>query len=208
MKIAFVNYNHFTEHYSPEEWLKRIRPYFGVLEQLAHKHEVYYISAFPRSCEYRYQKVHCYFKAASNRLLSIIRLNSLIRKKRPDLVIVYGLHFPFAVHLLRKLVDKTTRIVLQSHADIPFTGWRKYFQQHAYRSITYSLFSSEELAKPFTENGIFSTQQIKGILPASSFFNPIDRELALTHTFIKGDPTFLWVGRLDKNKDPLLVVEC
>jgi hypothetical protein len=72
MKIAFVNYNHFTEHYSPEEWIKRIRPYFGVLEQLAHKHEVYYISAFPRSCEYQYQKVNCYFKAASNRLLHLL----------------------------------------------------------------------------------------------------------------------------------------
>jgi hypothetical protein len=49
MKIAFVNYNQSTGHYSPEEWVRKISPYFGVLEQLAHNHEVYYISSFGHS---------------------------------------------------------------------------------------------------------------------------------------------------------------
>ena len=208
MKIAFVNYNQSTGQYSPEEWVRKIRPYFGVLEQLAHNHEVYYISSFGYSCECTFQKVRCHFKASSNRLISLTRLNSLIQKTAPELVVVYGFHFPFAVHLLSKLVGKNTKIILQSHADKPFTGWRKYFQQYAYKSILFTFFSSEELAKPFTRNGIFSPQQIKEILPASSFLTPVARELAVERTFINGNPAFLWVGRLDKNKDPIMVVEC
>ncbi len=208
MKIAFVNYNRLAGYNSPEEWIRKIRPYFGVLEQLAHNHEIYYISSFPQTAECSFQKVRCYFKASSNQLFSLIGLNSLVRKTAPDLVVVYGLHFPFAVQLLRKVVGEKTKIILQSHADKPFKGWRKYFQQHAYKSIRYTLFSSEELAKPFTLRGIFSQQQIKEILPASSYLTPIARELALSQTLMKGDPTFLWVGRLDKNKDPLFVAEC
>jgi len=155
-----------------------------------------------------FQNVHCHFKASTNQLFSLIGLNSLVRKTAPDLVVVYGLHFPFAVQSLRKVVGEKTKIILQSHADKPFKGWRKYFQQYAYKSIRYSLFSSEELAKPFTQRGIFSRQQIKEILPASSYLFPISKELALSKTLMKGNPTFLWVGRLDKNKDPLLVAEC
>src|SRR6478736_6770791 len=126
MKIAFINYNQSPGYYSPEEWIRKIRPYFAVLEQLAHNHEVHYFSSLPHSYECYFHKVHCHFKSSSNRLFSFIKLNSLIQKTAPELVVVYGLHFPFAVYLLRKLVGKKTKIILQSHADKPFTGWRKY----------------------------------------------------------------------------------
>ena len=43
-------------------------------------------------------------------------------------------------------------------------------------------------------------------MEASSVFRPVDKTLARMHTGVGGNPVYLWVGRLDQNKDPLTVV--
>src|SRR6202000_102264 len=43
-------------------------------------------------------------------------------------------------------------------------------------------------------------------MDASSLFKPMPRGEAAALTGVTGSPAFLWVGRLDENKDPLTVV--
>jgi glycosyltransferase involved in cell wall biosynthesis len=43
-------------------------------------------------------------------------------------------------------------------------------------------------------------------MEVSSVFYPIDRKEAISKTKVSGDPVFLFVGRLNQNKDPLNVV--
>ena len=44
-------------------------------------------------------------------------------------------------------------------------------------------------------------------MEASSHFRPMDKDAARKATNIEGSPVFLWVGRLDGNKDPITVVK-
>ena len=43
-------------------------------------------------------------------------------------------------------------------------------------------------------------------MEVSSVFYPIDKIIARSKTNVSGDPVFIWAGRLNKNKDPLTVV--
>ena len=43
-------------------------------------------------------------------------------------------------------------------------------------------------------------------MQASSVFQPANKTDARKQTGIDGHPVFLWVGRLDANKDPLTVI--
>ena len=45
------------------------------------------------------------------------------------------------------------------------------------------------------------------VLESTSRFTPGDAALARARTGLAGDPCFLWVGRLDDNKDPFTVLE-
>ena len=42
-------------------------------------------------------------------------------------------------------------------------------------------------------------------MEVSSVFFPVDKALAKSITHVNGDPVFLWVGRLNENKNPLTV---
>jgi glycosyltransferase involved in cell wall biosynthesis len=54
---------------------------------------------------------------------------------------------------------------------------------------------------------ISSSRKIHEVMEVSSVFSPMDKELARDHTGVQGEPVFLWVGRLNENKDPLTVVK-
>jgi glycosyltransferase involved in cell wall biosynthesis len=56
------------------------------------------------------------------------------------------------------------------------------------------------------KGNISSVQKIHEVMEVSSIFYPVDKELAKQKTGVSGNPVFLWVGRLNDNKDPLNVV--
>ncbi len=49
--------------------------------------------------------------------------------------------------------------------------------------------------------------KINEVMEASSIFNPVDKQLAKNELGITSGQIFLWVGRLDANKDPLTVIK-
>jgi glycosyltransferase involved in cell wall biosynthesis len=69
------------------------------------------------------------------------------------------------------------------------------------------LFAARELAQPFVQQGtIRSLHDVHQVMEGSSWFAPQDRGAAQTTTGMEGEPIFLWVGRLNQNKDPLTVL--
>jgi glycosyltransferase involved in cell wall biosynthesis len=70
------------------------------------------------------------------------------------------------------------------------------------------LFTTREQAAAMTEAGVLPpTTPIFEVMESTSRFTPGDMEAARLATGIRADPAFLWVGRLDANKDPLTVLE-
>lgn len=208
MIYVSVTYHSSMNFDSPDDWFQRTAAYAGILECLSRDNTVINI----KRINFKGNVIH---KGIDYRFLNIgkrdtyfpFRLNKYIKNLKPDLVLVQGLHVPLQVILLRMALGKKVKIIAQNHAEKPLTGIKKYLQRWADRCIDAYLFASHELGADWVKNGnITSTRKIHEVMEVSSIFSPMDKAVARSKTCVKGEPVFLWVGRLDENKDPLNVV--
>ena len=209
MKIIATSYINTPAYNDPETWLERIDFYAGVLEALAKKHELVSIEQINYSGRVEKNGMHYHFLNYKKKKLRFpFGLHSYIKKLNPDIVLVHGLVFPFQVMLLKKALERKTKILVQHHAEKPFRGFRKYLQQYADRFIDAYFFVSKEMGTAWVKQGIIGDEKkIFEVMEVSSRFQPMDKTEAIAVTKAKGNPVFLWVGRLDINKDPLTVVK-
>jgi glycosyltransferase involved in cell wall biosynthesis len=208
MKFVFLSYINTPAFKKPEDWIKRIRGYTGVLEALARQHDVVSIEQINYKGIFLYNGVAYHFlDFGKGKLTFPRRLHQHVKKQNPDVVFVHGMHFPLQVMQLRMVLGNKTKIIVQNHAEKPAHGIKRYLQQLADGSIDAYLFASKEMGDAWLKKKIISRQiKVREVMEASSFFIPVNREYAKVHTGVSGHPVFLWVGRLDLNKDPLTVI--
>ena len=132
----------------------------------------------------------------------------------PAVVHVNGLMFPGIVAALRRNLPASTVIVLQDHSGslprrLPWpigaavrTRW-----QRAFRAADASVFTARSLATRWHEIGLPRDMPILEIPEASTTLGPIDDAKALAATGVRGSPRVLWVGRVDRNKDPRTILD-
>ncbi len=208
MKFVFASYVLTREFDHPELWLNRIRAYSGLLESLGINNEIISIEQINYEGEYYKSNVHYRFIRLSRlgRYFPL-KLHRIIKDQRPDVIVIQGLHFPLQVIQLRLLLGSKVKIIVQNHAEKPFKGIKKYWQRWASNCINAYLFASRDMGLDWVKKGnLKSPAKIHEVMELSSVFFPVDKETALTKTQIKGNHAFLWVGRLNANKDPLNVI--
>lgn len=208
MKIVSLSYNYSPEFTSSESWLKRTALYHGSLEDLAKQHEVIAVKQIGWHGLVKHNGVeHQFTNFGTNKFLFTYRINRLVKSLKPDILLLQGLHHPVAFIQLRYLLSKNTRVIAQHHAEKPSKTLKRYFQILADRYIDAYLFSSTALGEDWINAGIVSkADKIHEVMEVSSLFHPVEQNTALQKTGITGTPIFLWVGRLNQNKDPLNVV--
>lgn len=109
---------------------------------------------------------------------------------------------------LPNTISNRVKIIVQNHAEKPSVGFRKLCQQKADSYVTAYLFASREMGLEWVHKKIISDQKkIIEVMEGSSSFKIMIKEKALAETKAQGEPVFLWVGRLNGNKDPLTVVK-
>lgn len=208
MKIVFASYVSTPEFNKPAEWLSRIKGYIGILEWLSKTHTVISIEQINYEGKYQLNGVDYHFKNfRKKRNYFPVQLHTHVKSLKPNVVFIHGLHFPLQVIQLRIRLGKRVKIIAQHHAEKPGQGIRKYLQRMASRCIDAYLFTAKEMGMEWVRAGnIADKNKVKEVMEASSVFSPMDRQVAQSMTGIKGNIVFLWVGRLDTNKDPLTVV--
>ena len=208
MKILFASYVNITSFNDPELWIERIKNYTGVLESLSKYHTIITIEQIHYNGELNKNGVkYCFRNFKKKTSLFPIQLHSLVKKINPDIVVVHGMHFPLQVMQLKKTVGDKVKIIVQNHAEKPFNAPKNYLQRLADKYIDAYMFTSAEMAKTWINKKIISEEKkVWGIMEASSPFSAMDKTLAKNKTGVNGTPAFLFVGRLDDNKDPLKVV--
>ncbi|HEX2011953.1 MAG TPA: glycosyltransferase family 4 protein [Roseateles sp.] len=135
-------------------------------------------------------------------------LRGLIEELRPELLHVQGLGFAREVLSLAALAPDCP-IVLQDRADRPpRRPWRWPLWRRALSAARGLMFCAHEQALPFQRRGLLRTGMRIYELPGSSCrFRPREQGEARRATGLAGDPCLLWVGHLDRNKDPLTVLD-
>jgi glycosyltransferase involved in cell wall biosynthesis len=207
MRIVFTSYVYSSNFSDPASWLRRIEGYVGILEALSQHHEVISIEQINYEGTYKQNGVDYRFLKENNKWFPT-GLNNYIKNLKPDVVFVHGMHFPLQVIQLIRKLPKNVKLFAQNHAEKPATGLKKFLQSFADRRIDGYFFTSLELGEPWIEAKIIrSPKKIHEVMEASSVFHPMSKVEARRQTHVKGDSVFLWVGRLDANKDPVNVVK-
>jgi len=207
MRFVSLGYIKSDGFHDPQSWLERIKPYGEVLEALAKKHSVFSFEQIDFEGTYQLNGVEYHFIHLKNRKWPS-SLHRQVKDLRPDVVIVHGLDSPFQVMQLRKSLGKNVTILVQSHADRIPPGWRKRLQKIADQSIDAYLFTSAGMATPWINNKIIAGEnKIKEVMMGASIFRVMNKDAATSVTKIQGYPVFLFVGRIDANKDPYTLIE-
>lgn len=131
-----------------------------------------------------------------------------IKSLRPDVVLVQGLVFPLQVLALRMTLGNNVKIIAQHHGGKPFTNIiKKFFLKLADKCIDGYLFTANGNAQAWFEQGVIGgIGKCYEVLEASTFLQMHDRQQAKARLHFYDDTVFLWVGRLNANKDPLTVL--
>jgi glycosyltransferase involved in cell wall biosynthesis len=132
---------------------------------------------------------------------------SMLQDRRPDVIHVHGLGFPHEVLALRELAPEVP-ILLQDHADRPPRFWRRAAWRRGAAAAAGLSFCAHTQVQPFVHAGLLRRDTAVFEIPEStSDFTPGDAAAARALTGLHGDPAVLSVGHLDRNKDPLTVLE-
>lgn len=138
-----------------------------------------------------------------------LRLCRYIRREAPEVIMVHGFTFPVQLLALLFLKPSKTKLIVQHHAEKPFRHpVKRWLQQIAYSRADAFLFASEALAGPYLEPGIIKEKRkVHEVMEGSTLFRPTGKAEARRQLNIGNETVFLWVGRLDANKDPLTVLK-
>jgi glycosyltransferase involved in cell wall biosynthesis len=181
----------------------------GVLICLSKHNKVTRIKQINHTGDELYQGVHFKFiNYGSKSLRFPFKLHTLIKRLNPDIVVVHGLHNPLQIIQLHFQLNKKIKIIAQNHAEKPAQGLKKYLQKIADKYINAYLFASKPMGVDWVKKGnLASVEKIHEVMEVSSVFYPINKDEAVSKTGAYGNPIFLWVGRLNQNKDPLTVIK-
>jgi len=119
-----------------------------------------------------------------------------------------GLLYPVQLRALRSALPPDCSIVVQHHAEAPWSTFARPIQRWGLRAADGFFFAAKDLAISWVDQGLISKHQsIFQIMEGSNNFRCQDRVAARVRTGMVGDPVILWVGRLIPLKDPLTVLE-
>lgn len=207
MKFVDVSYYHNTTA-NAEGLLEAYRPNIGYMEYLPGNWDcrlVKFANAAGHTRRGRIQ--YDYFKGGSYRMWIPWAANRHIARQEPDVVLLHGLIFPQQVLALRSVLPKKTKLIIQHHAERPAKdGIMPGLQFLADKCVKAYLFSTKELAEPWIQAEIITKEKVFEVMEGSSVMQRIEKNEARQQLGLNDRPIFLWVGRLDKNKDPLTVL--
>jgi glycosyltransferase involved in cell wall biosynthesis len=100
-----------------------------------------------------------------------------------------------------------TPIVAHYHGGFPTSNpFLRRLQSFSLQRLSRALFTTREHAQPFIEAGLLNEVQVEEVMEVSTAFRMRPRAEARSLTGMRGDPVFLWAGRLHSVKDPLMAL--
>lgn len=206
MRFIELNYYYHGEFSKPEDVIQKHLPSNLFATHLSNKTEVILVKHLNFTGELKQDNVQYRLFKSSNSFFDIpSATHRFIQSIQPDMILVQGLIFPLQVIALRRRVGKKTRIVLQHQGEVPFRR-KRFLQKWMDRCVDGYIFTSAGNADEWFEAGIIKDRKkCFEIIPSSTLFTRKDKENSKERLGMKAPINFLWVGRLNANKDPLTI---
>lgn len=214
MRVALVNYAARPDVTSPEELIEGTPALDGWASSLrVNGCDVGVFQGYFRDAQIERNGVDVRFIGGKfspdlSRWKLPVRLHRHIALWRPDVVHLNGLSYPLQLIHLRSCLARPCAVVVQHHGERPMDGLRRLVQRSALRLADGALFNGSGVAEPWLEARLLGRSTPVWAVPeASSSLEPGDRRLCREEIGEGGDPMLLWVGNLDANKDPMVVLD-
>ncbi|MGN6193606.1 MAG: glycosyltransferase family 4 protein [Ginsengibacter sp.] len=208
IKLVDLNYHSHSKISNPAEVLEIQKASIGFVEFIKERLSIHLIKHMDFEGERNINGVRYSFFKSKNKFWYIpFKTHAFIKKEEPDIVLIQGLVFPLQLITLKVQLGKRTKLIVQHHGEKPFTGIKKMFQKIADRYVSFYLFTSVENAEEFIKNKIISGKnKCIEILEASTFYVQRNKRQCRQRLCLINRPIFLWVGRLNLNKDPFTLL--
>ena len=133
-------------------------------------------------------------------------IHNLVSSLSPDVVHLNGA--PYFARSLRPMLKTTTPLLWQFRTS-GFPRWRsRWFWKKSLQQTDGAIFTSLAQTRRWHEHGLLAAGTVVyEVLPASSTFTPVSYHESRSRLRMNGQTVFLWVGRLNANKDPLTVLQ-
>ncbi len=208
IKLIDLNYYAHSNVSNPEEVLELQKASIGFVDFIKEKVAIQLI----KHCNYEGKKkvndVEYIFFKNKNKFLHIpFKTHRYIQKRKPDIVLIQGFIFPLQLIALKCKLSKKTKIMVQHHGEKPYSGIKKVFQKIADHFIDVYFFTSIENANEWIDKKIIrNKEKCCELLEASTSFSLNNQLQSNWNNDFNGNQSFLWVGRLNKGKDPMTVI--
>ena len=208
MKFLHLNYHCHLEQIDPLWVIEKHKFASGFIYALSRQVDFLSVKHMDFEGRVYWDGIHYHFFRRKNRFFNIPwKTHNFIKNQKPDIILVEGFVFPFQVLMLRKAVGPACRIIVQHHAELPFTGIRGRVQRWADRSINAYLFTSLGNASPWLKSIIRDPGKCVEVLSASTAIQPLDKNECRRKLGITGELNLVWVGLLHPRKDPITVLK-
>jgi glycosyltransferase involved in cell wall biosynthesis len=197
-----LNYFRFTNT-SIDEALVLYKKNLGYLNELPKNYAVHYFALSNRSETLKRGNItYTFFKRGTIGKFEIpFDVHRIIKKINPNYIIVHGMKYGLYSCILKRILPKKTKILVQIHGYAPAPKrFKKFSYRFASRFVDGYLFTGKENASSWVQSNIFRKEKVFEVMEGGaslSFDSEIQRK----------SNSFLWVARLLKSKDPLLVLK-
>jgi glycosyltransferase involved in cell wall biosynthesis len=223
MRVADVSFYYDEYINTEEELLQQHYTTVGWAEALQRKGvDMIVIKRFHRNNFFVKNGVQYYFmKDALGGTLKSWQLPYSFLKRivafNPDIVHVHTFPCSLPVFLLRFLLKQKSGIVIQNHGGKVAGGIRVLLYKYMSYIADAFFFTAAAQGRHWFKNKRL-LKKVMPVMEGGTFFNleTWDRDRIIAYTDrgdarlqsgMKGHPVFLWVGRLDENKDPLTILD-
>lgn len=222
MRVVDVSF-YYDDAGSEEELLKRHYTTVGWAEALQRRGvDVIVVKRFSRDNAFIKNGVQYYFIkdnfTGSLKYRQIpLRFLKRIVALNPDVVHVHTFPCSLPTFLLRFYLQAKTALVVQNHGGKVSGGMMIKLHKWMSHAADAFFFTAAEQGKHWFSNKSL-LRKVMPVMEGATFFDFENRDAGRSFTYanrsiarqktgLQGSPVFLWVGRLDENKDPLIVLD-
>ena len=213
MKVLFLNYAYDEDLRTPSELIERyhvIHEWCDAVRR-AGAERVSVVQRYAQSTQLRLDGIDYFFiddgmGPKLKWLQDPVDVHEFAARLASDAVHLNGtIHF---ANSLRSVLKPGVAILWQSHSN-GSPGWRsRWLWKKRCRHIDGLLLTSAAQAEPLRKAGLISNQHdIYEVPVASSTFQPLPHREWRVTLGMHEQTVFLWVGRLNANKDPLTILQ-
>ena len=212
MKVTFVNY-YYDKDIPIDKYLDKYPTIYGwcnSLKDLGLEVQVYH--RFDKDHSFRHNDTK-YFLIKDDMRNDLKwyqvprKFHERIKSEKHDIVHINSFNYSYQASILKNKIPNS-RVVIQHHAENPKKWLKKFLIRNFTASLDGFIFSSKDIYADWLQKKIIPVgKHFAEIMEGSTNFNFTERDTARLRTGLSGNPVFLWVGRLNENKDPLTVLK-